>query len=94
MGIFPDVVGTQPAIGRGRARGGCGSGAACGRDAREAVKALIIANQFLDLSGSATVDINLSGFPRGTRAVAQAEGLFREVKLNRGRPMATASQDS
>jgi hypothetical protein len=27
----------------------------------------------------------LNGFPRGTKTTAQAEGLFEEVKLNRGR---------
>jgi hypothetical protein len=36
----------------------------------------------------------VAGFPRGTKATAQAEGLFKEVKLNRGRPMAPASQDA
>jgi hypothetical protein len=48
----------------------------------------------VDLNGSATVDINLSGFPRGTKATASSEGLFKSVKLNRGRPMASASQDA
>ena len=36
----------------------------------------------------------LNGFPRGTKATAEATGLFKEVKLARGRPVAPASQDS
>jgi hypothetical protein len=46
------------------------------------------------LNGSASVKIDLHGFSRGTKATAQAEGLFKEVKFNRGRPMAPASQDA
>jgi hypothetical protein len=41
------------------------------------------------------LSIDLSGFPRGTRTkYAGDEGLFKEVKLNRGRPMSLASEDS
>jgi hypothetical protein len=46
------------------------------------------------LKGSASVKIDLNGFSRGTKATAQADRLFKEVKLNRGRPMAPASQDA
>jgi hypothetical protein len=44
------MPGIKITIGRGPARGGCRSSdcAACGGDAREAVKALIVANQFLE----------------------------------------------
>jgi hypothetical protein len=36
-----------------------------------------------------------NGMPRGTKTAHKGdEGLFKEVKLNRGRPMAPASQDA
>jgi hypothetical protein len=34
------------------------------------------------------------GFPRGTKTKSSASGTFKQVSLNRGRPMAMASQDS
>jgi hypothetical protein len=37
------------------------------------------------LHGRASVDINLKGFPRGTKTAAKTEGIFNEVRLNRGR---------
>jgi hypothetical protein len=46
------------------------------------------------VTGDASVKIDLHGFPRGTRAAASASGLFKEVRLNRGRAMPMASQDS
>jgi hypothetical protein len=38
--------------------------------------------------------IDLNGFPRGTKTALKTEGLFKQVTLNRGRPMATASETS
>jgi hypothetical protein len=35
-----------------------------------------------------------NGFPRGTRTASKADGLFKEVTLNLGRPMAPASETS
>jgi hypothetical protein len=46
------------------------------------------------LNGSASLTIDLNGFPRGTKTATQHEGLFKEVRLNRGRPMSTASETS
>jgi hypothetical protein len=43
-----------------------------------------------DSNHNLTIDLN--GFPRGTKTALKTEGLFKEVKLNRGRPMATASE--
>jgi hypothetical protein len=41
---------------------------------------------------SASLDINLAGFPRGTTTKQATTGtMFKEVKLNRGYPMTTAS---
>jgi N-formylglutamate amidohydrolase len=37
------------------------------------------------MHGRASVDINLKGFPRGTKTAAKTEGIFREVRLNRSR---------
>jgi hypothetical protein len=37
------------------------------------------------VTGRAGVDINLTGFPRGTTARTSAAGIFSEVKLDRGR---------
>jgi hypothetical protein len=44
------------------------------------------------LNGSASLTIDLNGFPRGTRTASKAERLFKQVTLNRGRPMAPASE--
>jgi hypothetical protein len=44
------------------------------------------------LNGSASLTIDLNGFPRGIKTAAKADGLFKQVALNRGRPMAQASQ--
>jgi D-alanyl-D-alanine carboxypeptidase len=42
------------------------------------------------LHGRASVDINLKGFPRGTKTAAKTEGIFNEVRLNRGRAVPIA----
>jgi hypothetical protein len=42
------------------------------------------------LHGRASVDINLKGFPRGTKTAAKTEGIFKEVRLNRGRAVPIA----
>jgi hypothetical protein len=46
------------------------------------------------VTGDASLNINLNGFPKGTRTASTYSGLFKEVKLNRGTPMASASQDA
>ena len=43
---------------------------------------------------SHTLSINLEGFSRGTRTAYKGSGLFKEVRLNRGRVMPMASQDA
>jgi hypothetical protein len=44
--------------------------------------------------GHASVSIDLNGFPKGTRTSASASGLFKETRLNRGRAMPMASQET
>lgn len=46
------------------------------------------------MEGSASLKIDLNGFPRGTRTQSDHSGLFKEVRLNRGRPMASASEEA
>jgi hypothetical protein len=46
------------------------------------------------VTGDASVRIDLAGFPRGTKTKADITGLFKEVKINRGRALPTASQES
>ncbi|MDN4982375.1 hypothetical protein QY049_03945 [Bradyrhizobium sp. WYCCWR 13022] len=46
------------------------------------------------VQGDASLRVDLNGFPKGTRFASSASGMFKAVKLNRGRPMAMASQDS
>ncbi len=46
------------------------------------------------LTGNASLDINLNGFPRGTRTATEISGMFKQVRLNRGKPMALASEES
>ena len=36
------------------------------------------------VNGQASVDISLHGFPKGTHTKTAADGVFKEVKLNRG----------
>jgi hypothetical protein len=46
-------------------------------------------------TGSASLTIDLDGFPGGeTRAASRTDGLFKQVTLNRRRPMAPASETS
>jgi hypothetical protein len=45
------------------------------------------------VTGDASLTIDLNGFPRGTRYASKADGMFKKVQLNRGRPMQLASQD-
>jgi hypothetical protein len=45
------------------------------------------------VTGDASVRIDLNGFPKGTRTRASTSGIFKEVRLNRGRPMGMASQE-
>lgn len=46
------------------------------------------------LTGDAHVRIDMSGAPRGTRTSAAASGMFKSVKLNRGRAMPMADGDA
>jgi hypothetical protein len=46
------------------------------------------------LTGEAELHVNFHGMPRGTTAHAKIKQGFKQVALNRGRPMAMASQDS
>ena len=39
------------------------------------------------VEGNAKVQIDLNGFPKGTRVTPQADGMFKEIQLNRGRQM-------
>jgi hypothetical protein len=40
------------------------------------------------VEGNARLRIDLNGFPRGTRVTPQADGMFKEIEMNRGREMA------
>ena len=40
------------------------------------------------------LSIDFSGMPRGVRTAYKGDGLFKEVTLNRGRPMSSASEVS
>jgi Phage tail lysozyme len=44
--------------------------------------------------GHASVSVDFTGMPKGVRTKASADGLFKQVTLNRGRAMPLASQDS
>src|SRR5260370_3916147 len=44
-------------------------------------------------TGSASLAIDLDGFPGGTRTASRADGLFKQVTLNRGRPMGSRERD-
>jgi hypothetical protein len=46
------------------------------------------------VQGDASVNVNFKNMPKGTHVSSSANGMFKTVKLNRGRPMAMASQDS
>lgn len=46
------------------------------------------------MSGNAHLKIDLNGFPRGTRTAHAADGIFKQVTLNRGRPMTLGSETS
>jgi hypothetical protein len=48
----------------------------------------------VDVRGDASLTVDLNGFPRSTKTTATANGMFKQVTLNRGRPMAMASEDS
>ena len=75
------VVSGQPTIGRGPARGGCADQAiaACGGDAREAVKALIVANQFLETDLEKLKASVSMGYARG-KLFETAKALPRDRK--------------
>jgi hypothetical protein len=46
------------------------------------------------VTGSASVDIRLANFPKGTVSKASGDGMFKQIKLSRGRAMPAASQES
>jgi hypothetical protein len=43
-----------------------------------------------EIRGSARLDINLKGLPAGSQVRSGFDGMFREMNINRGRPMQTA----
>jgi hypothetical protein len=45
------------------------------------------------VEGDASLRIDLNGFPRGTKTAAEANGMFKEVKMNRGPSMALAGEN-
>ena len=45
----------------------------------------VAAGSTLKHEGSATINLKMAGFPRGTKADVKAEGIFKEVRLDRGR---------
>jgi hypothetical protein len=45
------------------------------------------------VTGSASLDINLNGAPKGTTTRMKADGMFEKIKLARGRAAPTAHQD-
>lgn len=45
------------------------------------------------VEGSASLDITLNGFPRGTNTRMSSEGLLKQVRLNRGQQMTLASEE-
>jgi hypothetical protein len=45
------------------------------------------------VEGNASVDINLNGFPKGTATKTKMGGMFKELRLNRGRAAVLASQE-
>ena len=55
-----------------------------------AFKSGVVGGGAQKIEGSASVDITLNGFPAGTRTRTSAEGLFRDINLNRGRQMQQA----
>jgi hypothetical protein len=44
--------------------------------------------------GKASLLIDFRKMPKGVRTASTHEGLFKEVRLNRGRPMGMASENS
>lgn len=44
------------------------------------------------IEGGAKVQIDLNGFPRGTKTSADSSGIFDQIELNRGRTMPVASE--
>ena len=46
-----------------------------------------------NLNGNAKLQIDLNGFPKGTKTQTQTDGIFTDVKLNRGRSMPLASEE-
>jgi hypothetical protein len=45
------------------------------------------------VTGSATLDVNFNGAPQGTTHRLKADGMFKQIKLSRGRAMPPASQE-
>jgi Phage tail lysozyme len=46
------------------------------------------------VTGSATLDVNFNNAPQGTTHRLKADGMFKQIKLSRGRAMPPASQES
>jgi hypothetical protein len=47
----------------------------------------------LKIEGNAHLKVSLNGFPKGTRTSSQADGVFKDVSLDRGASMPWASQE-
>lgn len=45
------------------------------------------------IGGSASVELSLEGFPRGTKSSSGTDGIFSEVRINRGYPGSLADRD-
>jgi hypothetical protein len=46
------------------------------------------------VTGSANISVDFKNMPRGVVPGAKADGMFKQVKLNRGKAMVVASQQS
>jgi hypothetical protein len=44
------------------------------------------------LNGNAHLTVDLNGFPKGTKTGVKSDGIFKQVTLNRGRPMTLGSE--
>ncbi|GJD49068.1 hypothetical protein OPKNFCMD_1797 [Methylobacterium crusticola] len=54
---------------------------------------MINGGNVLQLSGRASLDITLNGFPAGAKTKTSAEGMFRRVSVARNRQMALADDN-
>jgi hypothetical protein len=57
-------------------------------------KAGLIEAQQHKVTGDASLNINLRGFPKGTKTQTSMYGMFSSIRVARGRAMPLANQDS